>query len=85
MKFSDNPYEDYVTGTPTFASSATLKNRTIEPLKRSISFTIDPDEWLNQWAKYAPNGIIYSLIFQNVSASEEVHNADATIVDVMRL
>ena len=62
LEFSDDPLEDYTTGNPTFASGSTLKKRDLVPEKMTISGTFQADEWLNQWARYAPNGNLTNLM-----------------------
>lgn len=62
LEFSDDPFEDYTEGNPTFASSSTLKKRELVPEKMTVSGTFKADEWLNQWARYAPGGNLTNLM-----------------------
>jgi hypothetical protein len=62
IAYTANPLEDYTTGNPTFASGADKKHRDIEPLKMTLSGTFEPDEWLNDWEQYAPNGNLTQLM-----------------------
>jgi len=62
LEFSDDPFEDYTEGNPTFAATSTLKKRDLVPEKMTISGTFKADEWLNQWARYAPNGNLTNLM-----------------------
>jgi hypothetical protein len=62
IAYTANPFEDYTTGNPTFASGANKKKRDIEPKKMTLSGTFQPDEWLNDWDQYAPNGNLTQLM-----------------------
>ena len=62
ISYTANPLEDYTTGNPGFASGANKKKRDIEPKKMTLSGTIQPDEWLNDWDQYAPNGNLTQLM-----------------------
>ncbi len=60
--YDANPFEDYTTGNPTFASGADKNKRDIEPKKMTLSGTIEPDEWLAEWDRYAPDGNLTNLM-----------------------
>lgn len=60
--YSANPFEDYTTGNPTFASGADKDMREIAPKKMTLSGTFQPDEWLAEWDAYAPNGNLTQLM-----------------------
>lgn len=60
--YDANPFEDYTTGNPAFASGADKNKRDIEPKKITLSGTIEPDEWLAEWDRYAPNGNLTNLM-----------------------
>jgi hypothetical protein len=62
ISYTANPFEDYVVTNPTFASGANKKKRDIEPQKMTLSGTFQPDEWLNDWDAYAPNGTLTDLM-----------------------
>lgn len=62
FKYTVNPFENYVTGNPTFASGSSKEQRDIEPLKMTLSGTFQPDEWLAEWDEYAPNGNLTELM-----------------------
>ena len=62
ISYTADPLEDYVTGNPSFASGATKKKREIEPQKMTLSGTFQPDEWLNDWEQYAPQGNLTQLM-----------------------
>lgn len=62
IAYTANPLEDYVTTNPGFASGSNKKHRDIEPQKMTLSGTIQPDEWLNDWDQYAPNGNLTQLM-----------------------
>jgi hypothetical protein len=62
IAYDANPLEDYTTGNPGFGSGANKKHRDIEPLKMTLSGTIQPDEWLNDWEQYAPNGNLTQIM-----------------------
>jgi len=62
ISYTANPYETYTTGAPAFASGANKKKRDIEPEKMTLSGTFEPDEWLNDWEQYAPNGNLTNLM-----------------------
>ena len=63
LVYTKNPYEPYVVGNPTFASGANKSKRELNPAsnKRTISGTIDPSEWIEEWDKYAPTGTLTNL------------------------
>ena len=63
LVYTQNPYEPYVVGNPTFASGANKSKRELNPAsnKRTISGTIDPSEWIEEWDKYAPTGTLTNL------------------------
>ena len=54
VKYDANPFEDYVTTNPTFASGSDKKKRELDPNKMTLSGTFQPDEWLEDWDPYAP-------------------------------
>ena len=62
IAYDADPFEDYTTGNPGFASGANKKKRDIEPQKMTLSGTFQPDEWLNDWEQYAPNGNLTDLM-----------------------
>lgn len=62
LVYTKNPFEDYTSGNPTFASGADKDKRDIEPKKMTLSGTFEPDEWLSEWDKYAPNGNLTQLM-----------------------
>lgn len=62
LEYSDDPIEDYTEGNPAFLSGSTLKKRDLIPEKMTVSGTFKADEWLNQWARYAPNGNLTNLM-----------------------
>lgn len=62
LKYDADPFEDYTTGNPTFASGADKNKRDLEPSKMTLSGTFEPDEWLAEWDRYAPNGTLTDLM-----------------------
>jgi hypothetical protein len=61
-EYTTNPLEDYATGAPGFASGMTKEKRDVEPKKMTLSGTIQPDQWLADWDKYAPNGNLTNIM-----------------------
>ena len=62
LQYDADPLEDYTTGNPAFASGADKNKRDIEPKKMTLSGTFQPDEWLAEWDRYAPNGSLTDLM-----------------------
>lgn len=61
LEHTANPIEAYTNNAPTFASVQTKKKRDLIPEKMTISGTFTPEEWLNDWQQYAPNGSLTQL------------------------
>lgn len=70
VKYTENPFEDYVVTNPTFASGSNKKKRDIEPKKMTLSGTFQPDEWLNDWDEYAPSGNLTDLMMNPMYQAE---------------
>ncbi len=62
LVYTADPLEDYTTGNPAFASGSTKNKRELAPRKMTLSGTFQPDEWLNQWEQFAPNGVLTDLM-----------------------
>lgn len=62
IKHTEDPFEDYVTGNPGFGSGSSKERRDIEPQKMTLSGTFQPDEWLDDWKEYQPNGTLTAMM-----------------------
>ena len=62
VKYTEDPFENYVTTAPTFASGSSKEKRDVEPKKMTLSGTFQPDEWLADWDPYAPTGTLTALL-----------------------
>lgn len=62
IKYTVDPFEDYVTTNPGFGSGSSKEKRDIEPKKMTLSGTFQPDEWLGDWEEYQPNGTLTTMV-----------------------
>lgn len=62
IKYTEDPFEDYVTTNPGFGSGSSKEKRDIEPKKMTLSGTFQPDEWLADWEEYQPNGTLTDMV-----------------------